>query len=83
MEATGLYDLAYSRLNAGNVKFAHDLLMEAIQLCVQVYGPMHTDIANCYRLVLMIYYYYYYYYYYYQIISSHSSYDGRTINGMM
>ena len=54
MEATGLYDLAYSRLNAGNVKFAHDLLMEAIQLCVQVYGPMHTDIANCYRLVVVM-----------------------------
>jgi len=34
---------------AGQVHVAHELFSSALQLFVQVYGPMHQDIANCYR----------------------------------
>lgn len=44
-----MYELAQLRLQSGNIKIAHNYLMEAVQLFAQVYGPIHVDIANCYR----------------------------------
>ena len=44
-----MFELAELKLQSGNIRAAHELLMEAVQLYAQVYGPMHVDIANCYR----------------------------------
>ena len=35
-EAVGLYELAQSRLAAGQLPIAHDLLMEAVQIYTRV-----------------------------------------------
>lgn len=36
----------------GQLKVAHDLFANSLHMFVQVYGPMHADIANCYRSVI-------------------------------
>ena len=33
----------------GKFSVAQELFMEALQIFIQVYGPMHADIANCYE----------------------------------
>lgn len=38
------------------MKAAGELFAEVIQMFIQIYGPMHVDIANCYRYVARIYY---------------------------
>ena len=35
--------------HTGNLLLAQELLGEAIHMSLQIYGPMHVDIANCYR----------------------------------
>ena len=35
--------------NAGLLGEAHELMVEALNLFHQVYGPLHADIATCYR----------------------------------
>ena len=34
---------------SGDLKSAIQLFEDALQMFVQVYGPLHVDIANCYR----------------------------------
>ena len=36
-------------LLAGCLAEAHDLMVDSINLFHQVYGPLHGDIATCYR----------------------------------
>ena len=36
----------------GSFRTAHDLYMEALQMFIQLYGPLHVHVANCYRSVL-------------------------------
>ena len=33
----------------GNIQVALEMFSEALQVFIQVYGPLHVDIANCYR----------------------------------
>ncbi|KAL5478129.1 hypothetical protein EMCRGX_G025010 [Ephydatia muelleri] len=48
-EGVALLELGQVKLRSGQVRLAHDLLLEALQLFIRIYGPMHLDIANCYR----------------------------------
>ena len=36
-------------IHVGKFSVAQELFMEALQIFIQVYGPMHADIANCYE----------------------------------
>ncbi len=33
----------------GQIHVAYELFSNALHMFLQVYGPMHLDIANCYR----------------------------------
>ena len=48
-EGVALLELGQVKLRGGQVRLAHDFLLEALQLFIRIYGPMHLDIANCYR----------------------------------
>jgi protein TIF31 len=54
MEASGLFDVGQVRLQSGNIKGGHEYLMEAVKFFTQVYGPLHVDIANCYRVLARV-----------------------------
>ena len=41
--------LACCYLDTGLLGEAHELMVEALNLFHQVYGPLHADIATCYR----------------------------------
>uniref|UniRef100_A0A1X7SF92 CLU central domain-containing protein n=1 Tax=Amphimedon queenslandica TaxID=400682 RepID=A0A1X7SF92_AMPQE len=54
LEASGLYELAQVQLQSGNIEVALDYLSEAVQLFAQVFGPLHVNIANCYKVIARI-----------------------------
>ena len=37
--------------STGSFSTAHDLYMEALQMFIQIYGPLNINVANCYRYV--------------------------------
>ena len=41
----------HSDVYTGNFRTAHDLYMDALQMFIQIYGPLHLNVANCYRSV--------------------------------
>jgi protein TIF31 len=49
-----MYELAQTKFSAGSFRTAHDLYMEALQMFIQIYGPLHITVANCYRQVAKI-----------------------------
>lgn len=49
LEPTALYDMALSKFSAGQVHLSHELFASTLQMFIQVYGPMHLDVASCYR----------------------------------
>uniref|UniRef100_A0A1X7U6F3 CLU central domain-containing protein n=1 Tax=Amphimedon queenslandica TaxID=400682 RepID=A0A1X7U6F3_AMPQE len=54
LEASGLYELAQVQLQSGNIEVALDYLSGAVQLFAQVFGPLHVNIANCYKVIARI-----------------------------
>ena len=44
-----LEDILTSCISSGLLGEAHELMVEALNLFHQVYGPLHADIATCYR----------------------------------
>uniref|UniRef100_A0A1X7TRI1 CLU central domain-containing protein n=1 Tax=Amphimedon queenslandica TaxID=400682 RepID=A0A1X7TRI1_AMPQE len=54
LEASGLYELAQVQLQSGNIEVALDYLSEAVQLFAQVFGPLHVNIANFYKVIAQI-----------------------------
>ncbi|KAK3743452.1 hypothetical protein QZH41_019537, partial [Actinostola sp. cb2023] len=55
-DAAAVFEAANGKLQTGFLGEAHELMVEALNLFHQVYGPLHPDIATCYRLVSYIYY---------------------------
>jgi len=47
LDETGLFFC--SAVLLGNIQVALEMFSEALQVFIQVYGPLHSDIANCYR----------------------------------
>uniref|UniRef100_A0A1X7UCG6 CLU central domain-containing protein n=1 Tax=Amphimedon queenslandica TaxID=400682 RepID=A0A1X7UCG6_AMPQE len=39
------------QLQSANIEVAPDYLSEAVQLFAQVFGPLHVNIANCYKVI--------------------------------
>uniref|UniRef100_A0A1X7SR67 Kinesin light chain n=1 Tax=Amphimedon queenslandica TaxID=400682 RepID=A0A1X7SR67_AMPQE len=49
-----MYELSQVQLQSGNIEVALDYLSEAVQLFAQVFGPLHVNIANCYKVIARI-----------------------------
>lgn len=55
-DATAIFEAAQSRLQSGFFSEAHELMIEALNMFNQVYGPLHPDIVICYRSIARIHY---------------------------
>eukprot|EP00111_Clytia_hemisphaerica_P006162 TCONS_00017832-protein len=55
-DATTIFELAQTRLQSGFFGEAHELMIEALNMFNQVYGPLHPDIVVCYRAIARIHY---------------------------
>lgn len=55
-DASAIFEAAQGRLQGGLIGEAHELMVEALNLFHQVYGPLHADIATCYRAVARLHY---------------------------
>ncbi|XP_031550707.1 clustered mitochondria protein homolog [Actinia tenebrosa] len=55
-DAAAVFEAANARLQAGFLGEAHELMVEALNLFHQVYGPLHPDIATCYRTIARLHY---------------------------
>jgi len=55
-DATAIYEVAQTRLQSGFFGEAHELMIEALNMFNQVYGPLHPDIVICYRALARIHY---------------------------
>lgn len=55
-DATSIFEAAQARLQSGFFGEAHELMIEALNMFNQVYGPLHPDIVVCYRAVARIHY---------------------------
>ncbi|XP_029199165.2 clustered mitochondria protein homolog [Acropora millepora] len=55
-DAAAVFEAAQGRLQAGLLGEAHELMVEALNLFHSVYGPLHADIATCYRAIARLHY---------------------------
>lgn len=55
-DASAIFEAAQGRLQGGLLGEAHELMVEALNLFHQVYGPLHADIATCYRAIARLHY---------------------------
>lgn len=55
-DASAIFEAAQGRLQGGLLGEAHELMVEALNLFHQVYGPLHADIATCYRTIARLHY---------------------------
>jgi len=55
-DATAIFEAAQARLQSGFFGEAHELMIEALNMFNQVYGPLHQDIVICYRAIARIHY---------------------------
>ncbi|PFX18364.1 Clustered mitochondria protein-like [Stylophora pistillata] len=55
-DASAIFEAAQGRLQGGLLGEAHELMVEALNLFHQVYGPLHPDIATCYRAIARLHY---------------------------
>ncbi|XP_047142254.1 clustered mitochondria protein homolog isoform X1 [Hydra vulgaris] len=55
-DACAIFETAQNRLQAGFFGEAHELMVEALNMFNQVYGPLHEDIVVCYRAIARIHY---------------------------
>ncbi|EDO49938.1 predicted protein, partial [Nematostella vectensis] len=55
-DAAAVFEAAQQRLQAGFLGEAHELMLESLNLFHQVYGPLHPDIATCYRAIARVHY---------------------------
>lgn len=56
VDASVIFEAAQSRLQSGFFGEAHELMIEALNMFNQVYGPLHPDIVICYRSIARIHY---------------------------
>ena len=50
-DAVNFYTTGQSKIQDGCLKEGYELIMEALNLLNQVYGPMHPEIVQCLRLI--------------------------------
>lgn len=50
-DAVSFYTTGQSKIQEGYLKEGYELIMEALNLLNQVYGPMHPEIVQCLRLI--------------------------------
>ncbi|XP_046840986.1 clustered mitochondria protein homolog [Xenia sp. Carnegie-2017] len=55
-DATSLFEAAQNKLQSGLLSESHTVMVDALNLYHQVYGPLHSDIAVCYRQIARLYY---------------------------
>ncbi|XP_065054486.1 clustered mitochondria protein homolog [Rhopilema esculentum] len=55
-DGNALFEVAQAKLQAGLFGEAHDLMLESLNIFNQVYGPLHGDIAVCYRTIARLHY---------------------------
>ncbi|XP_028517937.1 clustered mitochondria protein homolog [Exaiptasia diaphana] len=55
-DASAVFDAANGKLQTGFLGEAHELMVEALNLFHQVYGPLHPDVALCYRSIARLHY---------------------------
>lgn len=55
-DGASVFEAAQGRLQAGLLGEAHELMVEALNLFHSVYGPLHADIATCYRAIARLHY---------------------------
>ncbi|XP_065893246.1 clustered mitochondria protein homolog [Dysidea avara] len=53
-DGSALFELATSQVSSGNFSDAHEMTSQAMGIYSQVFGPLHSDITNCYRLMARI-----------------------------
>ncbi|XP_028396427.1 clustered mitochondria protein homolog [Dendronephthya gigantea] len=56
VDAAALFEAAQNKLQSGFLSESHGIMVEALNLYHQVYGPLHGDIAVCYRQIARLYY---------------------------
>ncbi|CAB3979322.1 clustered mitochondria homolog, partial [Paramuricea clavata] len=55
-DAASLFEAAQNKLQSGFLSESHGIMVEALNFYHQVYGPLHSDIAVCYRQIARLYY---------------------------